>query len=108
MMDAGQALTRAADLLESSGWCQNETAVDARGKSVDARSGNAVAWCMWGALDHVALRPGDEPQEGRLRVVSEALIRVRDVIGWNRITAWNDTPGRTVVEVVDALRRAAE
>lgn len=97
-----QVLERAAELCER-GWCQIVYARKAGGEGVSAVSRDAVSWCPVGAIAAVvtAARHSHE-------VRFAAIERLSDAIGSWHIPYWNDTPGRTQAEVVDALRRAAE
>jgi hypothetical protein len=82
---------KAIELLETNGWCQGEY------KSEDGKL------CMLGAL--FAAR-GD---------FSETWSAIYNDLGFcldsnssPGISFWNDTPGRTAAEVIDALKRASQ
>ena len=86
-MTPQEHLNAAADYIEEHGWCQTVL-----------RDGERV--CVIGAIRAVhkgrSLEPRD-PVYGLLR----------ERIGPDNIVAWNDDPGRTVEDVLAALRGAA-
>lgn len=92
-------LDAAADLLEKpKGWTQGAYARDADGRDVNPYekwrpSPEAVCFCLYGALAHVASQAGMEKTPFLVDPLPS--------------TKWNDTPGRTQSEVVAALRAAA-
>jgi hypothetical protein len=97
------ALLKAADLIEPEGrWTQGASARDERGWKVSHHwyADEAVCFCATGAIERACLGPG--------RLVDRAI----DVLGMSlrvsNIPQWNDAEGRTQVEVVAALRKAAE
>ena len=97
-------LDRAADLIEPEGrWMQGDLGRDAHGERIDVceRLGDAVCFCMEGAIEYVARRHGMRPHE--------AFEAVKPVIanGTAALFYWNDRKGRTQTEVVAALRQAA-
>jgi hypothetical protein len=89
--EAGKILLDTADYIERHGWCQN---VYQNGL------GNV---CIMGALSRIVHRPVQLP-EGR---IMEILPRLTKYLGVTRVDSWNDAPGRTKEQVVDALRGAA-
>ena len=93
-------LLAAADLLEPEGaWCQDQMALDARGKPTIASSPNACRWCASGAIIAVSVR--------KLQARLNARVAIRESLGVASLTEWNDAPERTQDEVVAALRAAA-
>jgi hypothetical protein len=88
-------LDEARALIER-GWCQGWFAKDARGNNCMEYRPEAVCWCMGGALFKVG--------------APDAVDLLRRVIGgdWDGIADFNDAPGRTQAEVIDAFKRAAE
>lgn len=90
-------LLKAADLLESNGWCQY-TYRDYRGQR-----------CLMGALHDASWSEQlDDGFGGRLPSVSHSLAvgHLMCRLGGS-ISHWNDHPGRTQEEVVAVLREAA-
>lgn len=53
-MDSKAILTAAADLC-AAGWCAHTSAVNAAGLPVNPKSPEAVAFCMYGAIERVAM-----------------------------------------------------
>lgn len=86
-MTAAETLTRARDLLFNEDWSPTAR----RGP----RGPRCVFWAIIDAEDVVA--------SGLHR---PALSYFKQVIGTDDVPGWNDTPGRTFGEVVDALDRA--
>lgn len=85
----------AADLLEEHGWCQGM-----------ARSANGKH-CISGGLFEVTHSSLSDLSRGCCRMYEEALQLVQMTISRINIPEWNDRPGRTKEEAVDALRRAS-
>lgn len=87
-------LNNAVALLQAKGWCQG--AFTAGGRS-----------CLDGALRKVT---GDAPFGPRYRVARSAVLRQLGLhledAEMPLLTQWNDVPGRTLAEVVEALRGA--
>jgi len=85
-MTAEEILARAADLLETRGWCQG-VLEDEHGHLclVEALG---ITLTKYRALRHVVCRAVDQE------------------IGSGNFGAWNDAPGRTQDEVVTALRNS--
>lgn len=97
-MEVSEVLNKAADLLEKPGaWTQMAFARNAEGEETGLSQyrGQAVCWCILGATWAVA---GDDSRD--------ADDELRRFIG-DDINCWNDAPGRTQAEVVEALRQAA-
>lgn len=95
-MNVAEVLNAAADLLEKPGGWTQET----YGKW-DEGNESYSCLCLFGALGETAGWLDDAT------VSVKALDAVRVVVGDNPIE-WNDAPGRTQAEVVQALRQAAE
>jgi hypothetical protein len=114
MTDVAGALEKAADLIETVGWVQGKSVQ--YGRQYDpfdpfdgpvpgpwARPVQILGYCASGALSRGA-STGQE-YEGAMAVLAY------EVSGWNRklsVIQWNDTPGRTKYEVIDAMRHAAK
>lgn len=88
--EASRILRAAAAHLNLYGWCQNQLK-------------DGLSACLVGAVYAAVgdMMPSDEIQ-------AELNRRVRLSIGRENIGAWNDVPGRTKEEVIDALNRAAD
>jgi hypothetical protein len=93
-------LHRAADLLEEFGWCQKVYGSKAEGAM-------CAAGAVGAALVDLGLTKDRDPTEsGR-----DGLVWLWDHVEiWtNGVgTEWNDTPGRTKAEVIQALRESAD
>lgn len=101
MSEIADILDRAADLIEPEGaWTQKANARDRDGKTTGALSGNAVCFCMAGAVIRVS--GGDYPKEAVMAVLPKPNSLFHD---W--LVAFNDAPGRTQSDVVAKLREAA-
>lgn len=92
--DASRLLLRAADIIESHGWCQNSY-TSAGGKL-----------CLLGAVK-VARGLTPEDAEDTEALVERACERVYVSLGLRRVHIWNDEPGRTKEEVIAKLRSVA-
>jgi hypothetical protein len=98
-MKPSEILRSAAELLEPDGrWCQGDLALNKNGNLADARSAAACQWCMAGAL--VASGSGND--------FSAEDKYLDQAVGTGDYVDWNDSPGRQQVEVVAALRKAAD
>lgn len=97
-MTAPEILRAAATLLIRQGWTQGVTARDAFGLPTFAGLPEATCWCMLGAIAKVS---GIWAPTGPLQLL-------RTYLGVHGISKWNDEPGRTRAEVVNALLGAAE
>lgn len=82
-------LRAAARHIEKHGWCQGEMFSD------------AGASCAVGAIFSVTGLVG-------LPLCCKALEAVSEHIGCDKLSEWNDAPGRTAAEVIAALRAAAD
>ena len=79
------------------GWTQGNGAKDCYGCSCEPTSKYAVSWCAVGAI----MAACKEDSEN----ISMLIKRVRDSLNVPRLTLWNDEPGRTKQEVIDALEK---
>ena len=109
-MTISEVFNGAADLLDSSGWCQNKN------KNSDG------SYCAVGAIFRVAMGVDDRSQEkdcgpeemsaiGRkysseIGLAHAAVEQLESYLG-RASTIWNDLPGQTASVVVGALRSAA-
>lgn len=98
------ALLRAGQLLASHGWTRRRSAgtLDRPYTPADIHRLRAaetvVPLCVAAAVDYASPTP---------EVAHEAHGYLRAAVGRFAVTAWNDAPGRTVAQCVDALDRAA-
>lgn len=81
------------------GWCQGSIAQDEDGDAVDALSSDARRWSTLGAL--IASWGG-----GPVENLRGALAAVHASIEQAPLEVWNDRPGRTHEDVVNAFERA--
>lgn len=96
-MEVSEVLNKAADLLEKPGaWTQGEGARTPEGGGVRANDLRACSWDIIGAIHKAA------PTDG---LADSAKNYMLATIG--NLTNYNDAPGRTQAEVVEALRQAA-
>ncbi len=92
-----QVLRRTAELLETDGWCQGNSREEAR-------------MCVWAAINAASDREHrDNLAQAWRRAckVSDILCDHLELANYDLLPCWNDTPGRTVEEVVDVLRTVA-
>jgi hypothetical protein len=105
MADVAEILERAADLIEPKGaWTQGYHARDDEGNPVRPGDRAAVCWCMWGAI--IARKTDWHDYEAAVDCLYGILPRPESAAA-NTMAAFNDQPGRTQSEVVQALRDAA-
>lgn len=90
-------LATAADILEADGWCQG-VARDQAGRH-----------CALGAIGTAAHKDGANlltREAFELQDAATDMLQAHLEVDW--VHEWNDKPGRTKDEVVQALRAAAE
>jgi hypothetical protein len=100
---AEQMLSEAYELILS-GWCQGASAQDELGRPIEPSSAFARRWSAAGALERVWKRlpmDGDVVPNAFERANLALAAVVKDVP-----QRWNDVPGRTRAEVLDALEDA--
>jgi hypothetical protein len=86
-----EILDQAREILIRDGWCQ--------GVGRDAMGRCCLAEAIW----------GQEGAQGCLMLRNqEAYYRVCKVLRVRLLSVWNDKPGRTLDEVLDALAKAAD
>lgn len=91
-------LAAAARLVRKDGWSQGQYARTKNGVPTPMVDDSAHSWCVVGSMCRTAGWPN----------IMEPERYLREVIGANGdISKWNDTPGRTQLEVVEACVRAA-
>lgn len=97
-----QIFNRAAEILETRGWCQHYMAVDSNGNPVCFDDERASAFCMNAAIilaEHELESGFEECNEG---------YRVRCAHLHEGSVWYNDAPGRTKEEVIAKLRELAQ
>jgi len=87
---------KASDYIRK-GWTQEASARDSNGEVVDISSPSAVCWCVSGAL--MAAYGVGGWLAARNKLVAVLDVRLP-------LTAWNDFPGRTQAEVLEACEKA--
>ena len=95
---------RAAEIVKQ-GWCQNSFARDKDGNVSDIMSPDATCFCAAGAIS----KSREESQlstDDALTARLEVMYTFSDVVG-DTIVHYNDAPGRTQAEVVEALFKTA-
>lgn len=121
---AATVLERAA-VLVGQGWCQGALARDSDGEETDEQGGDAVAWCVSGAVRRAAFdlcgKPDMPPytyeraeilEVNASRYVKRAIcldwddIIGRDTEDMQGVTDWNDEDGRDAAQVLAVLARA--
>ena len=105
-----ETLERAARLVEG-GWTRHYNAIDENGRSVGARSEDAVAFCATGAIiracHEMMEKDRDDPAWRTWPDPDTAIIaRFGRWLGWN-VVVWNDMPWRTRRDVVGRMREFA-
>lgn len=112
-MNAAELITKAADLIEQTGWSQKCNARDAQGKHVMVYDPRATCFCAYGAM---AKTMEDIPERQLLLDIAANALNdyvVREFgepeggSGQN-IVNYNDTPGRTKEEVLAVMRATAK
>jgi hypothetical protein len=88
------------------GWCQGSPAQDACDRPVSPASAFACRWSASGALERAWVRHDDRFGLG-LDAFGRANLALTAVTG-DVPQAWNDAPGRTLPEVLDALAEAIQ
>jgi hypothetical protein len=100
--DVRALLLKAADLIETKGWCQHTYAQNNHNNSVMLDDESATRWCVLGALmrcDRLYSTRVDHARDALAEYLSNTEMS---------IAAWNDNPLRTKAEVVAALLGAAQ
>ena len=90
------ALDDAAGALEALGWCQGAF------ESVTGKR------CALGAIEAACKQQGAGYVDAHLQMAAEHQLGTHIGIGHFCIPKWNDQPGRTEQQVLDALRAAAK
>ena len=101
-------LLRTAQELLGRGWTQGADARDRDGIPVPGWSERAVCWSLLGAL--VAVLEAQSEATGDDAAISDlarACALLAETLDVGSLETWNDEPGRTQSEVIEAVRRAA-
>lgn len=86
-------------------WMQGAPARDKDGGRVISTDPKAVCWCLVG---HVHKRIGiPNPGSPNIAQIFDLRRQIADLIGCYKLTQWNDEPGRTVEQVIEACERGA-
>lgn len=98
-----EILANARSLI-AKGWTQGPTAKNAAGIAVDPTSGEAVCWCLEGAL--IASGVNCEDPEATCPMCHQYLIPLGRLVGATGATSYNEALGRTKEEVLALFDRA--
>lgn len=107
MTPIAKILNKAADLIETKGWCQWNEALDKYGDSVAFDSKKAASFCMMGAIYRVSeeiihVFPIIQTLSKSIRTNSTSIPESA------HISDYNDAPRRTKKQVIAKLRKAAQ
>jgi len=100
---AEQMLSDAYELVLS-GWCQGMSAQDEMGRAIEPSSAFARSWSAAGALERVWRRADED--ELSLEAFERANLAFAAVVKESP-QRWNDAPGRTRSQVLEALLDAS-
>ena len=98
----GSKLLHDAGVLVERGWCQGAEARNATGKATDVGGADAASWSLLGALQETTVV---DPST-RLQDVGDAVAALAELIVDPSLTNWNDSEGRTKLDVLTLLGRA--
>jgi hypothetical protein len=82
------------------GWCQGESALNAKDNVTCVNSRDAVAWCLEGGIEAAA------PTTDAWLTAELALCDALGADDISMLSIWNDKPGRTQAEVVALFDKA--
>jgi hypothetical protein len=108
------AMVSEARRLVADGWCQGAHARDAAGLEVPSWSEEAQSWSLLGALLSSWHRQDSQEDEDVVahlidaHALGKATEVLGDVVGTASLEQWNDSPGRSQADVIEALERALE
>ena len=102
-----KVLLDAAEFLEEKDWCQGAFARNSSYESVSIYNLDACKFCLAGAVMVSTRAVVVSPGVHRGSILNAAYEKIENLIASN-VTVWNDKPGRTKEEVINALRKAAE
>lgn len=100
------SLLRRARSYVARGWCQGANAKDGNSTSVPHDSANAVSWCVIGAERRASLDLLGTDRRFVDTGSCDACALLAAVAGCEDTAEWNDAPGRTQEEVLEAYDAA--
>lgn len=106
-MTPSQILTRAADLMERTGFTPNACAIDSSGAVVYPHSTGATCFCVSGAARAVAFAGDDGDESPDELAYLSAMDAFVVHVGTETVREWADAPGRTKDDAVVAMRAVA-
>jgi hypothetical protein len=98
----GSKLLHEAGVLVEQGWCQGTEARDANGHAIAVDASGAESWSLLGALQAAAF--ADPSME--LHTISGAVAALAELIVDPSLANWNDSQGRTKLDVLNVLKGA--
>jgi hypothetical protein len=109
MNKIANTLNKAADLIETKGWCQRSEAIDANDLRTRVRSRKAVAFCVLGAIQKCSKTEVIrlETIEFLCSVIDSSVIGPNYAAAYTTVWVWNDAKRRTKEQVIKKLRQAA-
>lgn len=110
--DVAYVLTTAVAVLETNGWLQGNLYDAAEAETGTPRSACRV--CVVGALNVASaggpvlgLTESEHDLPKTVLLADMARAALGEYVGTDGVTVWNDAPGRTVEQVIDAMRATA-
>lgn len=91
-------ILRAARAKVEKGWCQGPPAKDGNGHATYSGSDRACKWCSVGAIWSVLDATTGEQ--------ACAEVAIQNALGVTSLAFWNEKPGRTQAEVLEAFDKA--
>ena len=102
-MKVSEVLLAARELIaREGGWCQGACARDSDGAPVSEEDPRAESFCV---ISAISISTASEPEN--FNTFTDARLFLQNMLGVHSAGRWNDKPGRTQLEVVEALERAA-
>lgn len=108
-MKTSELLRKAADEIRRRGWFQGAYGdVDPDGETPLDEQMKTCRVCAWGAVRSAANGSPYGWEHDTATPVDRSILALTGVIPIPSVPDWNDAPGRTVEEVLDAFERAAQ